>query len=316
MALPLAAFTAADQARIRFLYDFVHRIFDIIGASDRDSPETLRALSDFSSPSAVDDLFRNALALGPETAARNPDELVAKTIHDIRGGGLTPLIGRLQLAQRSNRTADDARALFFLARDHLKIMRNALLGLDDVQRAIDQQPRLHGTSLILEKWQSAILLEGDRKIRLEVDAHFQGYVSECCLEFGALDRIFYNLINNACRHTADETIRLTMLDLRQPGRDGRGENVRFVFDNTLDDDDLHRLAGRHLTELFHPGVSSTQSGLGLTVVADFVAAAYGLPSREQALEAGYVGARLVKDQFVVWLHWPIAHPVQNAGESG
>ncbi|MFP4439254.1 MAG: hypothetical protein ACLFVO_18590 [Chloroflexaceae bacterium] len=33
--------------------------------------------------------------------------------------------------------------------------------------------------------------------------------------------------------------------------------------------------------------------------------AYGLTDHDQALSAGYVGARLLTDDVVAWVHWPI-----------
>ena len=35
-----------------------------------------------------------------------------------------------------------------------------------------------------------------------VDCRYEGALTECCLESAAIDRIFYNLVNNACRHAA------------------------------------------------------------------------------------------------------------------
>ena len=57
-------------------------------------------------------------------------------------------------------------------------------------------------------------------------------------------------------------------------------------------------------------MSSTGSGFGLTVVADFVAAAFGLHDRAEALRERYVGAILDEQgepSFRVWFHWPVAH---------
>ena len=53
-------------------------------------------------------------------------------------------------------------------------------------------------------------------------------------------------------------------------------------------------------------VSSTGSGFGLTVVADFVAGAFGLRDRAEALRKRYLGANLDGQTFRVWFHWPIA----------
>ena len=140
----------------------------------------------------------------------------------------------------------------------------------------------------------------ERHIRLEVDSYFDGNISECCVEFGALDRILYNLINNACRHTAADEIRLLILPL--PGE----RDLRFVVSNRVSLEDEAQLAARELRDLFQPGISSTGSGFGMTVAADFVTNAYGLGSRKRAVEKSYLGAKLVDHRFTAWFHWPIA----------
>jgi signal transduction histidine kinase len=199
--------------------------------------------------------------------------------------------------------AEAVRSLFFLTRDHLKIMRNALLELDDAKRAEDLEPKLHGIDFIVAKWKGAMLGTEDRQIRLAVDSQFEGNISECCVEFGALDRILYNLMNNACRHTPADEIRLSILPLPQE------RDLRFVLANPVRPEDESRLAAQDMAELFKPGVSSTGSGFGMTVAADFVANAYGLGSRDTAVRKAYLGAKMVEGEFTAWFHWPIAPDV-------
>ena len=43
------------------------------------------------------------------------------------------------------------------------------------------------------------------------------------------------------------------------------------------------------------------------MVADFVAGAFGLRDRVEALRERYVGAVLDGRTFRVWFHWPLAH---------
>ena len=43
------------------------------------------------------------------------------------------------------------------------------------------------------------------------------------------------------------------------------------------------------------------------MVADFVAGAFGLRDRAEALRERYVGAILDGQTFRVWFHWPMAH---------
>ena len=80
--------------------------------------------------------------------------------------------------------------------------------------------------------------------------------------------------------------------------------------NPVDGDDERWLTGRgDLNDLFRSGVSTTGSGLGMTVALDFVRNAYGLGSTSEAFDGGYLGARLVEREFQAWFHWPIAEGV-------
>ena len=304
MCLPMSVFAPADQERIHGLYRFLENLYRVF-PDGANCDESVRALAALATPAAVTAVLRETKQLGSDSAASNPDELFGKTVHDLRSGGLSLLFSRLQLAQMEGWTLEDARLVFFLTRDHLKIMRSALLGLDDEKRANDLKPKLHGTGLLVEKWHNATLIGGKNPTQLKVDSQFDGHISESCVEFGALDRILYNLINNACRHAADRTICLTILSLPNEHE----EDLRFVLANSLSPADRARLAHQDMKALFNPGVSSTSSGLGMTVVADFVSNAYGVISRERALDAGYVGAKVEGDQFIAWFHWPIARDI-------
>jgi hypothetical protein len=164
----------------------------------------------------------------------------------------------------------------------------------------DLLPKLHGTDLIAQKWQGANLNGNGRAIRLEVECPQSAEISECCVEFGALDRILYNLINNACRHTETDHIRLVLL----PIPDSDGENLRFVLINTVSANDLSILRNQPLEALFEEGTSTTGSGYGLAIASDFVSHAYGLQSQSQAIQGGYLGATIIDDSFAAWFHWP------------
>ena len=305
LCLPLSEFTRADEERIRALYVLLEEMFGVVSGFDGDdvSPAKLAQAAEFIGRQDVRAIIRNVQAFGTESHQARPSELMAKTIHDLRGGGLTLLLNRLQFAQMGTVNAETVRSLFFLTRDHLKIMRNALLELDDAKREEDLEPKLHGIDFIVEKWKGAMLGIEDRQIRLAVDSHFDGNISECCVEFGALDRILYNLMNNACRHTPADEIRLSILPLPQE------RDLRFVLANQVRPEDERRLETQDLADLFKPGVSSTGSGFGMTVAADFVANAYGLGSRDAAVRKAYLGAKVLDGEFTAWFHWPIAPDV-------
>lgn len=226
LALPISAFVAADEKRIRAIYDFVLELYSLFNREALCDDRTIERLRVTASKARVHQLVAEARHFGFESAPSNPTELFAKIVHDLRGGGLTLLLGHLQLALIEGWSHEAARTIFFLTRDHLKIMRNALPGLDDARRADDQRPKRHSIQLIVEKWQDALLIHDRGQAHLHLESTFDGDISESCLEFGALDRILYNLLNNACRHTADEVIRLFLLPVTE-------ENLRFVLANRL-----------------------------------------------------------------------------------
>ena len=158
----------------------------------------------------------------------------------------------------------------------------------------------------MEKWEHALLTaRGRDDVRLEIDCSYNGAIAECCVEFGAVDRILYNLVNNAARHTADARVRISIapeLEFGEP------TNLCFTVSNRVSQEEEQLLADRDLGALFEPGVSSTGSGFGMTVVADFVGNAFGV-SRNRAVREHYLGAALAEGGFHAWFHWPIVADV-------
>lgn len=308
LAVPMSAFVAEDQERLRELYAFLQSLFATLQGN---SPERAGALNRFLGDHSVDSLIVGVTAFGPASYEANPSPLLGKAIHDVRGGGLTPLLGQLQLWAFGGGDVSVLDALYFLTRDHLKIMRNALLGLDDAKRNEDLEIKVHRTDFIVEKWSGALLRADEREVRLEVFCPESVAISECCVEFGALDRILYNLLNNACRHTVTDWVHLVLF----PIPEGEAENLRFVVSNAIGEDDQSRLNCTELTTLFREGVSSTGSGYGLNVAADFVANAFGLSTPEEAVQGRYIGADLAEGSFRVWFHWPIVPDIPVGGAS-
>jgi signal transduction histidine kinase len=298
MALPTSAFTEGDQASIRRLYSFLQRLFEALSAEEQTRQFTFQTFLDGED---LDALITELRTLGAASCQADPSPRIASTLHDVRGGGLTPLLGQLDLWRFGVLEKWPGDSLYFLTRDHLKIMRNALLGLDDGKRDQDLEIKVHGTDFFVEKWNGSLLASGERKVLLEVDCPQPVAISECCVEFGALDRILYNLINNACRHASSESIQLILFPVPDP----HGENLRFVLLNSLNTSDQAHLHDADLQSLFRAGVSTTGSGFGLHVAAEFVTNAFGLPTTDEAVGGGYLGAQLLHEQFAIWFHWPI-----------
>ncbi|MEO8336401.1 MAG: ATP-binding protein [bacterium] len=235
------------------------------------------------------DAILAARALRGRTSAG--DKTQRQAVHDIRGGALAALSLTIELVAHGRVSTADVVRAFYLTRDHLKIMRNALEDIDIPARLRDTAVRDHGTHLLFEKWSSA---------HIQVDSDYEGPVSKRCLEFSALDRVLYNLMNNAVRFANDGKV-----DLHLRAFD---DNLRFVVANEVANTQrttLHERYGDAIGSLFLDDFTTGGEGVGMTVCAEFVANAYGLSNAARAVQGGYVGARMLDDTFVAWFHWPV-----------
>ena len=307
-----------DRMTLHGLYAVLSELLFVIVDKSTDDVRKWQEVVQRTQRHNLDELIREVQELGTVSRVQNTGEALAKAMHDVRGGALSALLGRLQLLDRMQRNEKQLQTLFVLVRDHLKIMRSAVVGLDEPRRHADRQPKSHDVFLILEKWHESVVGPKwhERPVRMFMDCRYQGALTACCLESAAIDRIFYNLANNACRHSVGERLDMVIFPIPEPP----GECLRFVLSNQIAAGDaayLQTLQAGHadgvdyrreqnLRALFEPKVSSTGSGFGLTVVADFVAEAFGLKDRTEALSKRYVGAILDDRTFRVWFHWPLA----------
>ncbi len=316
----LESLAARDQTLVRNLYDALTELLYAIVDPSRDDAQRWQAVGGWAQRRGLDTVIEEVRELGRASHEQSPGEELAKAMHDVRGGALAALLGRLQIIDLA--TAKDAgtlNTLFVLTRDHLKIMRSAVMGLDEARREADHKRKSHDVRLILEKWHQSVVGPKwrERPIQMFVDCRHAGALTECCLESAAIDRIFYNLANNACRHVAGGRLDMAIF----PVPDAAGDCLRFVLSNEVGEEDaaylrglmpegadsVDRGNGRSLFTLFEPEVSSTGSGFGLTVVAEFVARAFGLRDRQEALRERYTGAVLEGRTFRAWFHWPVAN---------
>ncbi len=320
LCVDLGGLTAQDQASIRWLYQALSELLFSIADLSTDDDQKWQDVRQWLGRYSLDDLIDKARELGTTSHERNSSEELAKAMHDIRGGALSSLLGRLQMIESLPHVEKQLKTLFVLTRDHLKIMRNAVIGLDDTRRDADRRPKAHAMQLMLDKWHDSVVGPNwqERPVHMNVDCRYAGPLTECCLESAAIDRIFYNLAANAARYSAGGQIEMKIF----PVPDAAGECLRFVLSNEVSErqagylqslvehrgaDSRDRGSQASIFALFDPAVSSTGSGFGLAVVAEFVAAAFGLRNPEVALRERYVGAILEGLTFQVWFHWPVAH---------
>jgi signal transduction histidine kinase len=299
----LSDFTPADQAVIKDMYAALITLMELI-RQQKDTGFDLPSLQALLAQLSWSALIQRLQHLGdslPEHIAAH----LGEAIHDIRGGSFAALSINLQMLGLGLVEHDDLLRIFFLVRDHLKIMRNAVRDIDPQRYQADWEQKLHNVKLIVEKWTNTIHKVSNTTARIDLDCRFDGNISERCLEFSALDRVLYNMVNNAVRHTADDVVYLSIF----PANPDQPHDVRFVIYNAITPAHrqiLHDRFGANLNQVFGSGFTTGGSGLGLRICAHFVANAYGVHEFEQATGAGYLGAALLDDYFVNWFHWPVA----------
>ncbi len=264
-------------------------------------------------------------ARGADAEAEGDDAL-QRVLHDLRGGAATAVLAEAELLEPGLRRALDdgtveAEALesvVLLARDQAKIMRNAVVDLDPGERTRDTLENPHRLDDLIGRWEDVQYRTLDGRIRVRATRDAPGVLSSCCLEFGAVDRIAYNLINNAARHSPDGEVALQALHVP-------GSLFRIAVTNRVDEDHGGWLAQgleNDPTFLFRWGATRSGggvglfpggsmdlepgggTGLGLGIVAEFVAAAFGVPTTREALDGGYLGATQFDERLAVWFHWP------------
>jgi signal transduction histidine kinase len=301
--VPLSHLDPADAAVVRALYEFLGGLLALVEPRRGGGAAALQALQAFLQATRFAELAQRVDRLGAALLSDDTPMDLRKVYHDVRGGGLPALLMHLDMVAEGEATPDDIERIFVLSRDQLKIIRNAIPDLDPEGYAHDLEPRQHGTDLLLAKWQTERYRVEDTEVELDLRCDFKGSVSERCMEFAALDRVIYNLVNNAARFAEDGHVGLNVFPIDgQPDTD-----LRFVVMNRVAPEHRERLEadlGAELSSVFAGGYTTGGHGLGLRICGDFVVHGYGLPSLHTALDDGYLGARLVRDTFVAWFHWP------------
>jgi signal transduction histidine kinase len=299
MAAALSELEAADLAKIRRMYELLSEAnLTLKGMVERH--DSMIAFVALVHERFWDEILDLAHALASNRTGHSP--LLDSALHDIRGGSLNGLLGTVQMARLAPVGANDCLRCFSYVRDHLKIMRNCLPALDPIAVARDREVRVHSVDLLAQKWGAGKFNYDGQECEVAFACTYQGNVSDRCMEFAALDRVLYNLMNNAARHTSDRRIGLTIF---APGP--QSASVRFVVANRISATHvaaLGKLAGADTSVLLQGGKSTTGSGLGLRICTDFVAHAFGVATITAAIRGRYIGARLLGDEFVVWFHWP------------
>ncbi len=249
------------------------------------------------------ELLASARQLGEATRAQGELPVpLRRTLHDIRGGALAVLFTHVRLIADGEAEPGDVQTAVWMAGDQAKMMRNAIFDLDPHVRAADEGDKIHPVDDFVRKWSGSSSDLAGRRVRVRVNARFAGAIANRCLETSAARpsalqppqqrSALRRRRNGAAGHPARGP---------GPGTLGRAQSVVGISDG---------VAGRG-----HPPRSPSAlswrpdprgEGIGLNTCADIVAACFGLPSGEEAVDDGYLGARVIEDVYAAWFHWPAA----------
>jgi signal transduction histidine kinase len=302
----LCSFAEEDQVLLQNIYRSSLHLYLELQPHYTERAASAEVVARFAKGGHVADLGAWGSQLGVASTARPRDRDLGRLLHDLRGGAFQALLLRLQIVAEFPEMRTGVQTIFFLVRDHLKIMRNCVGDLDPERFGADSLRKDHDARLLVEKWSHAEFHAVRKPVQVHLHCHFEGTLCESCLEFSTLDRIIYNLMNNAARCTSDGAVHFYVL----PVPENASENVRFVITNAVTLEHRLRLdtafAGRPLSDIFNGGFTTGGHGMGLRICADFCAQAYGLPDFELAKAVGYFGARWADQEFAVWFHWPLA----------
>ena len=299
----LRQFADEDRQLLAAVYNYLRELYEALKPHHDNHTDCREALEAYVVSDGYQNLVPQMSHLGHATAALKTPADVSRLVHDLRGGAFQALAFRLQLFCADTQSERGLQDVYFLVRDHLKIMRNCVADLDPDRFEADSLTKNHNVDLLIEKWSQQDFMGADKPVHVALDCQFTGTICESCLEFASLDRIIYNLMNNAACYAADGRVNFYIL----PVPDERGDDVRFIIVNRVSEEHRQILLSKFhddLGEIFRGGFTTNGHGLGTRICADFCAHAYGIFDFAKARHAGYFGARWAGDHFVTWFHWP------------
>lgn len=305
-AVSVASLPVQDQNILFTLYEFLQKLLDELECRHAGAPDICADISRLVKDLDYEAVLKSLSGLGQGADLSALPSTTAKAYHDIRSGSLTAITLMLDLFKMGLAGQDHLDRLYMLCRDHLKIIRNCVFDIDEEGLQRDLRAIPHGVDLLQEKWAGATYSIPSGTVAIDFTTEFDGVVSSCCMEFSALDRTLYNLINNATRFSADGRV-----SVKVEADDPVGStNLKFLISNAVTENDIERLRGTlaercmDLPQLFEGGLTVDGNGFGLRICADLVCHNYQLDTPADALENRLLGVSLADQAFKVWFYCP------------
>jgi hypothetical protein len=314
LEIPTASVRGRDMEHLQLLYRALTACYEawLEGRPDPDWSALADHVRAFGEPP-----LRTALeALGEATLAETDlPPLLRRAFHDLRGGAFFALRLYGVLLGDEEPSEELVQPAVFLARDQAKLVRRLVPSMDPEGYRKDREERAHGMRELVDKWNGFHFPprdsgEGGEPVVVEVTTRWRGELAARCLEAAALDRVIYNLVNNAARFTTDGRVQLLVEAVSHV-------TVRIAVRNALGSDDADWIGSEtrgQTAALFLGGSTRGGVGLGLQSAAVVVARAWGQVTPDEAVDSGVVGAHVGDGVFTSWFYWP-AYLVDERGLS-
>ena len=110
---------ARDQQLLRDFYRVLTQLLFVLADTASDDAAKWQEVRRWVQQHPVDGLADDMHELGAASLQQEATEALSKALHDLRGGALSALFGRLHLLDRLPQTAGELNRIFVLTRDHL-----------------------------------------------------------------------------------------------------------------------------------------------------------------------------------------------------
>ena len=191
----------------------------------------------------------------------------------------------------------DARRMFYLCRDQLKIMRSAFSDIDPSRLQDDKKLRIHSTDFLLRKWRGAqhSWFTGGRQIGF--GQYFDGPLQTCRMEFAEYISNVYCLANLLAAKSEDKNYRIDLLQGTLPD-----SSLTLISAPTTTA--IHKQLSGLFPENPLPAEQQTEEHYLANLVVSSVSQAAKLSGDRDALLSGRFGCVYENGRSILYFTWP------------
>ncbi len=204
-------------------------------------------------------------------------------------------------------SAGDARRLFYLCRDQMKIMRASFGDLDAPLLAEDEKMRLHGAGLLRTKWWGAEHSYYSRAGKVKCGYFFEGPVTERCVEFAEYDSNLYCLANLLGSKSENGGFQIELNNTKIP------DCVLATLSATTSSENHSVLKDTFAQKYNHERLDEDHYLAHL--VKSSISRAFQLSAPSEAFSRKFLGCERTENQTILWFVWPAVRESHGGGEA-